>query len=97
MTSPIQSSLPFQIETALQSWFNFGSREFLQQALHSRLSFVFDFRVEVAATSIDGNREWAEVFNAKFPEALRHQVLPVHLFDRFNLSCLKSGGSANDG
>src|SRR3954463_16111846 len=69
-----------------------ASKELLQHVLRLRLHLA----VEGVAMGVDADGERAEVLYPELPEALRHELLPHHLFDLLDLRRLESCGAADD-
>ncbi len=57
---------------------------------------MLNLRVEVASMRIDSNRERPEVFDAKFPNTLGHQVFPINVLNRIDLSRFESRSPSDD-
>src|SRR6476619_50555 len=66
--------------------------ELLELRLRARLHVA----VERVAVRVDPDRQRAEVLDAELPEALRHELLPCHLFDLLDLRRLERSGAADD-
>src|SRR4051794_39017072 len=69
-----------------------SSKELLQLVLRACLHVV----EERVAVRVDPHRQRPEVLDAKLPEALGHQLLPVDLLDLLDLRRLERGGAADD-
>src|SRR5436190_12855363 len=52
---------------------------------------------ERVAVRVDPDPERTEILHAELPQALGHELLPVHLFDFLDLGRLERGGAADDG
>src|SRR4029078_3078536 len=66
------------------------------ELLQFRLGGCLDVVVERVDVSVDDARERPEVLGPEAPQALRHQLLPRHLFDLLDLGRLERGGTADD-
>src|SRR5438067_4213066 len=60
------------------------------------LGLGLDVAVDVAAEAVHADGERAQSIDAQLPEALRHQLLEVDLFDRVDLERLDRGRAADD-
>src|SRR5581483_11123992 len=66
------------------------------QLLHFRFRSCLYVAVERVAVRVDADGQRAEVLDAELPQALRHQLLPRHLFDLLDLRRLERRGPADD-
>src|SRR6266568_2226208 len=67
------------------------------EILHSLLRLFLDVVEERVAVRVDPDPEGAEVLYAELPQALGHELLPVHLFDLLDLRGLERRRAADDG
>src|SRR6266487_1493109 len=67
------------------------------EALHPLLRLFLDVVEERVAVRVDPDPERAEVLHTELPQALRHELLPVHLFDFLDLGSLERRRAADDG
>src|SRR5919197_2134065 len=101
MWSPATSSTSSQARgpsplsmTCVSPWCGSKASIELLQLLLGAFLDVVEQRVAVC---IDPDGERPEVLDAEIPEALRHQLLPVDLFDLLDLRGLEGRGAADDG
>src|SRR3954465_12923899 len=69
-----------------------GGNDVLQSSLRFGLHVV----VERVAVRVDADGQRAEVLHAELPQAFRHELLPRHFFDLFDLRRLERGRTADD-
>src|SRR5439155_27356031 len=69
----------------------------LIELLQFRFRAFLDVVEEGVAVRVDADGERPEVPDAELPEALRHELLPVDLFDLLDLRRLERSRTADDG
>src|SRR5512133_1978444 len=100
MCSPATSSTSSQARgprplssTCVSPWC--GSKTSIE-LLQLLLCALLDVVEERVAVRVDADGERPEVLDAELPEALGHELLPVDLFDLFDLRRLERGRAADD-